>query len=192
MRVAVFTSESPKTDDEIAGLPDSRWSTGQIDTDTSVCEWDCLIQAPAGRYLWLRLTFTGDGSVTPSIGRVRVYYPRASSLKYLPAVYRADATSSDFLDRFLSIFDSLRDPISGQITDMAALFDPLATPAGAGQGDFLSWLASWLGLSLQGNWPIQKRRELVRPGPSPLQAARHSSGASPARKDLCRYRAAHS
>jgi phage tail-like protein len=162
VRVDVFTSESSKTDDEIAALPESRWTTGNIDTDTSTCEWDCLIQAPAGRYLWLRLTLTGDGSGTPAITRVRVYYPRSSSLKYLPAVYRADATSSDFLDRFLSIFDSLRDPISGQITDMAALFDPMAAPAGGGRGDFLSWLASWLGLSLQGNWPIHRRRELVR------------------------------
>jgi phage tail-like protein len=163
VRVDVFTSESLKTDDEIASLAPSRWAIGQIDTDSSTDEWDCLIQAPPGRYLWLRLTLTGDSSVTPSLARVRVYFPRASSLQYLPAVYRADATSSDFLDRFLSIFDSLRSPISGQISDMAALFDPMATPAGnCGSADFLSWLATWLGLSLQGNWPISKRRQLVR------------------------------
>ncbi|HUA58214.1 MAG TPA: phage tail protein [Verrucomicrobiae bacterium] len=165
VRVDTFTAEFPKTDDEIAGLAESRWSTGQIDTGMSAHSWDCLIQAPPGRYLWLRLTLTGDGSVTPVIGKAKVYYPRSSSLKYLPAVYRADAVSADFLDRFLSLFDTLRARDSGLITDIARMFDPMATPASrknAGGVDFLSWLASWLGIALQSNWPVARKRELVR------------------------------
>jgi phage tail-like protein len=163
VRVDTFTSESPKTDDEILSLAATRWSTGQIHTASDSGEWDCLIQAPAGRYLWLRLTLTSDGTATPSLARTRVYYPRNSSLRYLPATYRADTTSADFLDRFLSIFDSLRGPLSSQITDMAALFDPMATPSGATpQSDFLSWLASWLGISFKSSWPLARRRQLVR------------------------------
>ena len=165
IRVDTFTAESAKTSDEILNLPESRWATAQLDTDTESCFWDCLAQSPPGRYLWLRLTFAGDGTATPSLENIKVYYPRASSLQYLPVVFREDPVSADFTARFLSIFDTLRGITSNQITDIARYFDPKATPANrrnVGGVDFLSWLASWLGLSLQNNWPVHKRRELVR------------------------------
>ena len=165
LRVDTFTAESEKPIDEILNLPESRWATSQLDTDTESCEWDCLAQSPPGRYLWLRLTFTGDGTATPVLEKVKVYYPRASSLQYLPAVFREDSISADFTARFLSIFDSLRGITSSQITDIARYFDPKASPANprnVGGVDFLSWLATWLGLTLQNNWPVRKRRALVR------------------------------
>jgi phage tail-like protein len=165
VRVNTFTADSQKTFDEVSKLPESRWATGQIDTDTTECEWDCLTQSPPGRYLWLRLMLAGNGSATPVLNKVKVYYPRASSLQYLPAVYREDPVSADFLARFLSIFDTIRGRTSHQITDIARLFDPMATPANppnVGGTDFLAWLSGWLGLSLQSNWPVHKRRELVR------------------------------
>lgn len=165
VRVDTFTAESDKPIDEIESLPASRWATAQIDTDTQSCRWDCLSLSPPGRYLWLRLLFAGDGSSTPVLEKVKVYYPRASSLQYLPAVYREDPVSADFVARFLSIFDTLRGITSEQITDIARYFDPRATPANppnVAGNDFLGWLAGWLGLSLQNNWPVQKRRELVR------------------------------
>ncbi len=165
IRVDTFTSESSKTTDEIAGLPESRWSTGIVDADCACCEWDCLVLSSPGRYLWLRLTFTGDGAETPEISQIRVYYPRSSSLKYLPPVYRADSVSADFLDRFLSIFDTMTGSIADRITYIARYFDPRSTPAAlqhAGGTDFLSYLGSWIGMSLRSDWPIARRRELVR------------------------------
>jgi phage tail-like protein len=165
VQVDTFTADSAKTIDEITNLPESRWSTGQLDADTTSCDWDCLIQSPPGRYLWLRLKLTCEGVATPCIERVKVYYPRNSSLQYLPAVFRADQVSADFLARFLSIFDTLRNETSALISGMFHYFDPMATPANHKNqpgNDFLSWLASWLGLTLQSNWPVHKRRELVR------------------------------
>jgi len=165
VKVDTFTSEASKSPDEIAGLPASRWSTGQLHTSTSSKDWDCLIQSPPGRYLFLRLTLTSDGSVSPLIKKVKVYYPRSSSIKYLPAVYRADEVSGDFLDRFLSIFDTLRGKTNGTITDIARYFDPAATPAnkpGAGADDFLAWLGTWLGMTLKNGWPVEKRRRLLQ------------------------------
>jgi len=165
VRVDTFTAESEKPIDEIESLPESRWATAQLDAGTTSCEWDCLSLSPPGRYFWLRLTLEGDGSATPVLEKVKVYYPRASSLQYLPSVYRQDSVSADFTARFLSIFDTLRNKTSVQITDIAHYFDPKAAPANppnAAGSDFLSWLAGWLGLSLQNNWPVRKRRELVR------------------------------
>jgi phage tail-like protein len=165
VRIDTLTSESPKTAAEIQSLPEARWATGRINDQVGDGDWDCLIQSLPGRYLWLRLKLAGDGTATPVVQRIKVYYPRASSLQYLPAVYSEDAVSRDFLDRFLSIFDTIRGGIADQITDMACYFDPAATPAdGAGPGDvdFLSWLASWLDLTLDRHWPEEKRRQLLQ------------------------------
>ena len=154
--VETVTSESPKGAAEIAALPDSRWTLAAHHTLTGVGEWDCLVRSAPGRYLWLRLTLAGDGTATPAIGSVCLEFPRASSLRHLPAVYREDPESRDFLDRFLSIFDTLMGEVGDRIGAVAALFDPAATPA-----EFLPWLASWLGLSLEQSWPEEKRRELL-------------------------------
>jgi phage tail-like protein len=165
VRVDTFTAESCKSIDEVTNLPESRWATGLTDVNPNSCDWDCLILSPPGRYLWLRLTLSGEGATTPCIERVKVYYPRASSLQYLPAVFRADSVSSDFLSRFLSIFDTLRNETSSLLSGMFHFFDPMATPANRKNQsgtDFLSWLASWLGMTLQSNWPVHKRRELVK------------------------------
>jgi phage tail-like protein len=165
VRVDTFTAESDKSIDEITGLPENRWATGQIDTDIDDHDWDCLVQSPPGRFLWLRLQLIGDGAATPVVCSSTVYFPRASSIQYLPAVYQSDPESSDFLARFLSIFDTLRGRTSDQIGTIARYFDPKATPANRENlsgTDFLDWLASWLGMSLQNNWPVSTRRELVR------------------------------
>lgn len=165
VRVDTFTSEASKSTAEVLSLPESRWATGLVDTDCNCCEWDCLVLSNPGRYMWLRLTLTGDGAETPEIHQIRVYYPRASSLQYLPPVYSADAVSANFLDRFLSIFDTIRSGISDRVTYIARYFDPMATPTNpknVGGTDFLSYLGSWIGMTLESNWPVHRRRELVR------------------------------
>ena len=165
VRVDTFTSESSKSTAEIESLPESRWATGIVDADTTCCEWDCMVLSTSGRYLWLRLTLTGAGIQTPQIDQIRIYYPRSSSLKYLPPVYSVDPVSADFLSRFLSIFDTMAGRISDRITYIARYFDPCSTPANprnVGGTDFLSYLGSWIGMTLESNWPVERRRELVR------------------------------
>jgi phage tail-like protein len=164
VRVDTFTAESPKTSEEVLSLSESRWATGQVDATTGADRWDCLVRSQPGRYLWLRLTLSGGGSATPSIASARAYYPRQSSLQYLPAVYQADVDGGDFVGRFLSIFDMAWTQLGRRIGSMAAVFDPEASPTGAGDGsgDFLSWLASWIGLTLNRSWPEHQRRQLLK------------------------------
>lgn len=164
IRVDTFSAESPKTAAEVAGLPESRWATAQTHARVGSGEWDCLVQSPPGRFLWLRLSFASEGAETPELCAARVHFPRASSLQYLPGVYSEDEQGRDFLDRFLSIFDTLRDQLSEKLDRLASYFDPASAPAEAarpGAADFLSWLASWLDLSLERHWPEEKRRRLV-------------------------------
>lgn len=163
--VETFTAEDGKTPLEVLSLPDERWTPSATNSTVGDCNWDCLVQSPPGRYLWLRLKFLSDGQNTPCIDWLRIFYPRASSLQYLPGAYSDDAPSRHFLDRFLSIFDTLRDGIGDRITKIASYFDPMATPANPkhpGDTDFLSWLAGWVGLTLDRHWPEERRRKLLK------------------------------
>lgn len=117
---------------------------------------EVLIQSPKGRYLWLRLEFIGDGTVTPLVAQADVFGPRRSSLHDLPALFQQDAQSADFLDRFLSYFDSGLDEVAGLAARLPALLDPYATdPA------FIAWLGSWFDLSFQAALPDATRREMI-------------------------------
>ncbi len=168
VQVDTFSAEAERSLGEIAVLPEEWWATRQVAGDPQQGEpgrdWDCLVLSPPGRYLWLRLTLSGDGSVTPVVRRIIAYYPRSTALRYLPAVYGEDADSAAFLERFLAIFDAMFATIGDVVDNIAAYFDPLATPAVSrqpGRLDFLSALASWIGLALELNWPEAKRRRLV-------------------------------
>lgn len=161
--VDTFTADVNKPIEEIKQLPETRWETGQIDSQVGCSDWDCLVRSQPGRYLWLRLHLKGESMATPAIKQIQVFFPRSSSLQYLPATYSEDPDSRDFLERFLSIFDTMRDKISRQITDIVSYFDPGSTPASQSlEQDFLSWLASWIGMTVDRNWPEAQRRQLVK------------------------------
>lgn len=164
--VDTFSAEVLKSREEIVQITKdaaTRWVTGQTNGTVGSNDWDCLVRSEPGRYLWLRLTLRSDGVETPTLSKAQIYFPRATSLQYLPATYSEDPDSRDFMERFLSIFDTLRDKIARQVTDIASYFDPGAVPIGqTSQQDFLQWLASWLGLTLDRHWPEEKRRELLR------------------------------
>lgn len=74
-------------------------------------------------------------------------------LEYLPALYQAD----EMMGRFLMLFESFWSPIEQQIETMPFYFDPQMTTS-----DLLPWLASWIGLVLDENWPEERRRRLLQ------------------------------
>ena len=78
---------------------------------------------------------------------------RSSYLAYLPAIY----SQSDFMGRFLMIFESVLSPIEEVLDNISCYFDPSIAPA-----ELLPWLASWLHLVLDDNWPLESRRALIK------------------------------
>ena len=79
--------------------------------------------------------------------------PQSSYLEYLPALYRDD----ELMGQFLLIFESILKPIENTVDNLAWYFDPLMIPE-----PLLPWLASWVDLTLDTTWPVERRRELVK------------------------------
>lgn len=76
-------------------------------------------------------------------------------LQYLPGIYQGH----DFLGRFLRIFEDLLQHDEEVLAHPEAYYDPRMAPP-----SFLPWLATWIDLALDENWPESRRRELIHRG----------------------------
>lgn len=152
--ISTFTSNEALTDADAAALDDEQWRKANANAT------DFLVLSPPGRYLWLRIAFSGDGAATPLIERIRLFQPRASYLQYLPAVYQADAVSRDLLDRFLRIFQTIFESFEARIDDFADFLDPDGTPS-----NFVEWLAGWIAMTFDPTMEEAVRRNLLRHAP---------------------------
>lgn len=162
--VSTYTAEAELADEDIKNLGDV-WGTNQTATEMTKDQWDCLVRSGAGRFLWLKLEFRGNGKVTPRLDSIEIEFPRISLRRYLPAVFGKEPVSTDFTDRFLSIFDTTLRTIENNLDRAARYFDPLSAPAERdpqSRSDFLSWLGSWIGLTLDRHWPEPKRRNFLK------------------------------
>jgi phage tail-like protein len=70
----------------------------------------------------------------------------------LPAVYQEDP----FAMRFTAGFDDVLAPLLSTLDCLEAYVDPWLTPE-----DFLDWLAGWVGMVLDENWPLDRRRAVT-------------------------------
>lgn len=160
VRVETLTSEAEKSKEEILSLGDDRWNTRSVDSRVGSDPWDCLVLSARGRFLWLRLTLNGEGTSTPSLSAIRVDYPRITSIEFLPAVYQETENSRDFVNRFLSVTDRMRNRSESILDRFSSYLGALSTPE-----SFLGWLAGWIGLAFENHWPVWKRRRLLQQAP---------------------------
>ena len=163
--VSTYTAEAVLTDDQIQNLSDDEWDTNQTADEMKLGEWDCLVRSGGGRFLWLKLDFQGNGKATPRVDSIEIEFPRISLRRYLPAVFGEEPTSADFTDRFLSLFDTTLRSIETEVDKQAKFYDPLSTPAERDPKtgiDFLSWLGSWMGVTLDRSWAEAKRRRFLK------------------------------
>ncbi|GGL14625.1 phage tail protein [Nocardia jinanensis] len=156
--VGVLVGDAPRTEQEIDVVEESRWSALGVFGDPELMRWDTLVRAPRGRYLWLRLTLRGDGTVTPIVDSIEVHFPRETALRYLPAVYSAG--ESDTLDRFLALTDSMRDSVTRHLDGFARELDARSADASS-RRDLLRWLGTWVGMAGIGALPEERRRRLI-------------------------------
>jgi phage tail-like protein len=70
----------------------------------------------------------------------------------LPAVYQEDG----FALRFLAALDEVVAPVLSTVDNLDAYIDPDLAP-----DDFLDWLGSWVGMSLDETWDSARRRAVI-------------------------------
>lgn len=98
------------------------------------------------------------GETADTARPVRVGVAARSWLEFLPGIYQNDnGAGRGFLEGFLWSFQQVFTDIEDRLDDLARYFHPYETPA-----EFLPWLASWLALALDQEWPEPKKRILVR------------------------------
>ena len=160
IRLFVHTSndetDSPTVQpDSDTPFADPKWTPPVGTPDLLSGVDDLFIEGEPSRFLWIGAHFVSDGRSTPIMTQMRVEFDHASYLDYLPAIYRRD-TESDFLLRFLSLFETFFGDLEDRIGKLATVFDPWAVPT-----KFLPWLAGWLELELDETWDEQRQRRAV-------------------------------
>jgi phage tail-like protein len=120
---------------------------------------DQLVQSPPGRFLWLRVTLSSDGTETPSVRAIRVRSPRNSYATLLPPAFLADPEAALFVPRFLSLFEH----VFTDIEDRYDTFNRQLFP-GAAPREVIDWLATLIDLAFDPSWSLERRRALVAEG----------------------------
>lgn len=119
-----------------------------------------LLDQPPGRFLRVRIRLLGDGLSTPVLRRVRVEFPRSTSLDGLPPVYRDNPRAEDFSERFLALFDAGMAELDAAIEEFPAALD-----VASARDELLPWLASFHDLVFDTAWDAQRQRRVLRAMP---------------------------
>ena len=99
------------------------------------------------------------GQISSADQPVVLHVAKQSLLRFLPAAYQTtdSGVDPDFLRRFMWIFQEISDSFTTKIDRMHEQFSPLTADE-----DFLPWLAQWVALTLDSDWPNVKKRQMIR------------------------------
>jgi phage tail-like protein len=165
LQISVATTEDPN--DPPQGTSAGEWAPFPAGVphpndwqNTEPGETDFLIRRLSGRYLYVRARLTGDGKATPILRRIRLDFPRLTSLDFLPLVYREEPEAEEFTERFLSIFDAVVEDADRLIERSPALLDPAGIPA-----EVLPWLGTFFDVVMERKWGVEQRRAILQAVP---------------------------
>ena len=147
------------TDNEINNPSGSQWIDA-LPSDASIQGKEkregLFLANNKGRYLWFKIVLSGNIESAPVINSLSLYYPRMAYMEMLPAIYREDPASSEFLERFLSIFESLIYETDFSIAHISRYLDILGAPT-----EFLDWLGKWLSMGFHNVLNDEQKRNLL-------------------------------
>jgi len=169
VEVTVYASESPElvVDGRLIAvehlLRDSEILAEQKERYMANCQKavfshprDVLLHQTQGRYLWLKITLTDWAGQVPTVARIQIYFPKDTWLNYLPEVYEQDRESASFLERYLSIFQSVYEDMTKRIEEVPALLNPWRADP-----EPLLWMAQWLSAENLNLWQEEQIRYLT-------------------------------
>ena len=98
------------------------------------------------------------GQLVQSGGLLEIQVAKRSYLRFLPQIFQVESDiGNSFLREFMWVFHHITESLTDKLSDGHRYYEPLNTPE-----PFLSWLASWVALSLDVDWPEVKKRKLIR------------------------------
>lgn len=121
---------------------------------------DVLLHDVEGRYLWIKIELKAQGEWRPYIERMQIYFPKHTWISYLPEIYQEDIESASFLERYLSIFQSIYEDMTEKIERIPSFLDPDTGEEGA-----LYELADWFGIEHTDLWTVEQLKYLVKNAP---------------------------
>jgi phage tail-like protein len=90
--------------------------------------------------------------------RIELRVADASIVRYLPNLYnRSDLTGRNFVRDLLWVFQHEFNLTDEKLEGLERFFDPLECPR-----EFLDYIASWVALTLEDDWPEAKKRNLIK------------------------------
>ncbi len=139
--------------------PDGNWIDG-LPSDASAQGRDkregLFIEENKGRYLWFRIVLSGTKDRAPRVNSLSLFFPRYAYMDMLPALFREDPAGAEFLERFLSIFESFFYETDYEIAHLSRYMDALGAPQ-----EFLDWLGRWLSMNLYEVLTNEQKRSLL-------------------------------
>ena len=118
--------------------------------------YDAPVIAPAGRFLWLAVTLSGNGARTPQLRGIRIEVHEHGLLRQLPRTLWRDPRARDFLGRYLATPAALLAEWGTVAALRQRLLDPRVAPA-----EGLDWLGSLVGLAMDPCWSEAARRTML-------------------------------
>lgn len=118
---------------------------------------DMLLRGAKGRFFWFKLELFGMGDESPEIHHIKIYLQKENWISYLPEIYQEDKKSKNFLERYLSIFQSIYEDMEEKLNNIAEYFEPDLV-----SGEMLEWLAEWLAIDDIYVWNETQLRFLVK------------------------------
>jgi len=98
------------------------------------------------------------GQMVYASDEVTLWTSRESYIKWLPAIYqRSDATGRNYVRDLLWVIQHLFGSIETMLDTIHLYFDSYETPE-----HFLPWLAAWSAMLLEPDWPVSKKRRLIK------------------------------
>jgi phage tail-like protein len=131
---------------------DPGWHTIPIEPGAT----ETLIAGEPEDEIHVGIEFRSEGRTTPTLRQIRLDFDYVTSIEDLPTIYRDKPESTDFLNRFLALFESAFEDTDTLIEELPSLVDPAATPDA-----FLPWLAGWLAEEVDERRSSEQQRRAI-------------------------------
>lgn len=118
---------------------------------------DMLLHEVEGRYLWFIVEMYKRDNKFFRLNNFKVSFPKETWTRYLPEIYSEGTGKNAFLERYLSIFQSLYEDLNEEIKDSVSKLDPSSTTE-----EYLRTLAEWFAIDNIQIWNDEQLRYIIK------------------------------